>query len=377
MLFRLGFVFDSVCALFAGLITNKLGRKKTTTIFELLAWPGSCFIYLFANNFWLFALGRIFNSAKMISTVSWNLMMVEDSDDIQRINAFNLITLIEIALGVITPLGGIVVAQTGVVIAEKIFLLFAVICMTTSMTLRNKFYTETQMGKQTKESFKSMGVKDTIKNVLHPDMVRIILKSPAIVLFISINILYNMYLNIGSNYSMYFALYLTEVLHLKQSVISVVGGVNAAVLFFICIFINPIVSRRIRGTRDMTVALISGFAFQLCYVILMLLIPKNSLFMACLSISSYAVGLAMVRTYISSLQASVTEGNEKYRAGIYSIINLLFSVGCILVGLVSGYLYTFNKYSLYIASIVILVCCIAITFRLERLQMKIENAHEG
>ena len=50
-LIAIGFVSGAFFSLLSGAITDYLGRKKTTFIFDLIAWPLSLLIYFFCYQF--------------------------------------------------------------------------------------------------------------------------------------------------------------------------------------------------------------------------------------------------------------------------------------------------------------------------------------
>ena len=55
----------------------------------------------------MFIIATIVNNATKVTGVSWNLMVIEDADSEQRKSAFNLLNIINISLGIITPIGGL------------------------------------------------------------------------------------------------------------------------------------------------------------------------------------------------------------------------------------------------------------------------------
>lgn len=96
-----GFISGAVFSLFGGVITDHFGRKKTTLLFDLLAWPFAIFIYFISRSYALFLLATAANNTLRITTVAWNLMVVEDADSDQRKAAYNILNIISIAMGLI------------------------------------------------------------------------------------------------------------------------------------------------------------------------------------------------------------------------------------------------------------------------------------
>lgn len=352
-LISLGFIAGTVFSLFSGVITDRLGRKKTTLIFDFISWPVAVFIYLLSNNFWMFALATVINSVVRIVGVSWNLMVVEDADNEQRVSAFNLMNIINISTGIIIPLAGLLVNAYGVVVSERIFLAFACVSMSVMILLRNRYYTETKVGRQILEEHRTNPVKNSIKTILPYKAAAVFVKKPAALMVIGVYIFFNIYLPLGTMNSLYFAPYMTEVLHLGKSVISVLGGVYSAVMLVIFVFVIPLISK-----GNSIYPMIAGLVVQGISLFLLTVIPAGSLWIAVLCIILYAVGFGVYRPFIDTLLAKVTEGND--RAGIYSIVNTITCIATALIGFVSGTAYIFNPRLIYIASIVLLAFCIVL-----------------
>jgi MFS family permease len=349
-LISIGFISGTFFSLIAGVITDRLGRKRTTLIFDFISWPVVMILYLFSNSFEMFALAVIINNVGRIVGVSWYMMIVEDADDNQRVAAFNLINIINISTGVIIPLAGLLVNSLGVVISERIFLIYAAISMTTMVILRNFAYHETKVGQQILDEYKKNPKKINLKNILPLKTLLTLRKKPLSILAICVFILFNIYIPLGTFGSLYFAPYMTEVLNLSKSSISVLGGVYSAVLFLIFVFINPIICRFNKNFN-----MIIGLIIQVISLFLLVIIPSGNLLIAALCIVIFSIGFGIFRSLIDSLLAEVTEGSE--RAGIYSIINTITCIITAVIAFVSGSLYVFNPKLLYVASIVILLIC--------------------
>ncbi|HET59789.1 MAG TPA: MFS transporter, partial [Chloroflexi bacterium] len=71
--------FQVVMALLGGIITDKLGRRNATLIFELFSWSVPALISALAQNFWFFLIAGIVNSVWRIVHNSWSCLLVEDT----------------------------------------------------------------------------------------------------------------------------------------------------------------------------------------------------------------------------------------------------------------------------------------------------------
>src|SRR5690554_5436652 len=77
----LGMVFQIVFALVGGIVTDKLGRKRATLIFDVLSWSIPCLVWAMAQSFVWFAVAAMINSMWRITMNSWSCLLVEDCDE--------------------------------------------------------------------------------------------------------------------------------------------------------------------------------------------------------------------------------------------------------------------------------------------------------
>ncbi|WP_369691631.1 MFS transporter [Tepidanaerobacter acetatoxydans] len=352
-LISLGFISAIIFSMLAGPITDTLGRRKTTLIFDIIGWPCSILIYALAHNFWMFALGIIVNGAHRVTAVSFNLMVIEDSSNEQRFAAFNLINIINISAGLLTPIAGIAVKLYGIVKAERFFLIFAVISMTVMMILRYHFHTETLIGQTILQERLEHDKKSGLNKGIYREVAADLRLEPTILMIMSVVILFNMYTTIGTHLSLYFAPYMSEVLGIEKSMISLLGVANSATMIIVLVFINPVLSR-----GDMVNNMIVGLILQAAALFLLVTIPENNFLITAFSLVIFAAGFGIFKPCVDSMLAELTEG--KTRATIYSLVNTGISILSAAMGLISGYIYDLNPRLIYIISILILTLCIAI-----------------
>jgi Na+/melibiose symporter-like transporter len=301
----------------------------------------------------MFALAQVINSTVRIVAVSWNLMVIEDADNEQCVAAFNLLNIISIATGIITPVSGIVVKLLGVPYAERIFLAIASISMSIMILGRNHFYKETHIGKQLKEQHSRAHIRDQFKKGLYRDTFALLKTNSELVLILCIFVLFNIYMLIGTYSSLYFAPYLTEVLGLDKATISILGGVNSGIMLLIFLFVIPAISR-FNHLKNM----ITGFLVMALATLLFTVIPLRSLSIAIINMIVFAIGFGISRPFIDAILANATKGTE--RAGLYSLNNTLISIFSAISGLVSGFLYRLNPRLLYYISFCILLICVSL-----------------
>ncbi|HEY5269112.1 MAG TPA: MFS transporter, partial [Anaerolineales bacterium] len=64
--------FQVVLALLSGMVTDKLGRRRTTLIADILSWSVPALISALAQNFWFFLAASVINSIWRVSHTAWN-----------------------------------------------------------------------------------------------------------------------------------------------------------------------------------------------------------------------------------------------------------------------------------------------------------------
>ncbi len=366
-LIGLGFITSIFFSLIGGMITDALGRKKTTLIFDFIAWPGSILIYIFAGDFWAFALATVVNSVVRIVAVSWNLMVVEDATPEQQVAAYNLLNAVNIVVGVFTPAAGLMVHNLGIVAGERILMVFAVISMSIMILIRNHFYQETKVGRQILDEARSKRPKELFHIGFYRNTFIVLKEKILIRQVFYLTILFNTYIPIGSFSSLYFAPYLTETLKLEKSAISILGGVYSAVMLAVFVLVLPVISG---GNR--TLYMIAGLITQICALGFLVFIPPSNFGLGIAAMIVFAVGFGIAKPFLDSLLAEVTTGKE--RTGVYALQNTALSATSALAGFASGYLYKIRPALIYILSMFILLGCVGILVYLNRKQTTEQNS---
>ena len=370
-----GFLSGIVFAFLAPSIINRLGRRTSTLVFELTAYPASCLLYCIASSFPLFLLAQVVASAKQISTVAWNFMVLEDADDEQRTAAFNLLTVMHTATGVITPLLGLLVGRLGIIRAQRGLLLLAAAIMIVEMIIRHHYYTETRVGLRLMQRERGPrerwfgGVLEALRSI--PDMLR----HREIFKAVAMNVLYNMMYPLTTHYSFYLNLYLTGRGGIDEASVSLVGGFNAVGIILGGLVLVTLLNRLIRSGRGMCGACGLGFAIQIPFVIIMMLIPKGNLLLCCVAVFIYALGFSVTKTYLDSLLANVTEQIPERRSNLYAINNVLISLTGMGSTALAGVLFVVQPESLFVLSLLILLLALGVAFSLYRGMKK--RADEG
>ncbi|HHU77788.1 MAG: MFS transporter [Caldicoprobacterales bacterium] len=136
-----------IFAFLSGLIIDKMGRRKSTAVFDFLAWSLPCLIWAFSQGFWFFVVAAMLNGMMKITTVSWDCLLVEDApkDKITQIYSWVIISGNLSAL--FAPVSSILVAKLTLTPAIRVLYINAFVIMTAKILILYKFSTETAVGK--------------------------------------------------------------------------------------------------------------------------------------------------------------------------------------------------------------------------------------
>ncbi|MDR1400401.1 MAG: MFS transporter [Treponema sp.] len=135
-----------VFAFLSGPITDKLGRRKTTAIFDFLGWCIPCLIWTRAEGFWFFFVAALFNGVMKVPTNSWDCLLVEDAEKSMITRIYSLIIVCGQLSAFFAPISSILVSRLTLVPAIRILYINAFIVMSTKIIVLYCCSRETRTG---------------------------------------------------------------------------------------------------------------------------------------------------------------------------------------------------------------------------------------
>jgi MFS family permease len=129
-----------------GAITDKLGRRKTTAVFDFIAWSIPCLIWMSAQGFWFFFVAALFNGVMKVTTNSWDCLMVEDAEKSQITNIYSLVIVAGQLSALFAPISSILVSRLTLVPAIRILYINAFVVMTAKLLILYFHSHETKTG---------------------------------------------------------------------------------------------------------------------------------------------------------------------------------------------------------------------------------------
>lgn len=147
-----------VFGLLSGVITDKLGRRRTTAVFDIIAWAIPCLIWAFAQNFWWFLVASIINGAWQVTQNSWDCLLVEDVRRAEIPKVYSLVKVAAEFSALFAPIAAILVSNLGLELAVRILYLNAFFIMSVKIWLLYRYTTETATGKIRMEQTRGVSI---------------------------------------------------------------------------------------------------------------------------------------------------------------------------------------------------------------------------
>jgi MFS family permease len=319
-------LFRAAAALFSGAITDKLGRKRTTFIFDLISWSLPCLLWAFSQNFWWFMIAAAFNGMWQITDISWNCLLVEDADKSILVRIYSLVHLAAHLAVIFAPLAGILVSNLSLIPAVRILYIFSFLSMTAKFVVLYIYCSETEVGK---ERIKETTGQSLIRIMAgYGTIFRHIFASPDMRLAVVMSAAISVTTMITGTF---FSLYATGNLLLPEDYLAYLPILRSGIIVIFLFIILPKLSRFGFGKP-----LLAGILLFLGSISALLLAPQKNYILLFAYVFLEACSYSLILPHRDSLMAILVDPAE--RARILSIIIAMTLVCGVPFGYLTGWL---------------------------------------
>ncbi len=238
LIISISLVLQVLFAFVGGVITDKMGRRLTTFIFDFLAWTIPCFIWAFAQNFWMFLLAASVNALFQITSTSWTCLFVEDCPKKHLTNAFTLLHMCGMLSVFFSPIAIVLVDTYSVKQVVSVLYFISGVSMSLKFIFLYFLGGETEMGKIRYEETKNISYFTLFKG--YGEVIKTIFQSSSMKFVILLLALTNTSVIATTNF---FSLYITEHLHLSASLVPIFPMVRTALMLLVVSFLQNIINR--------------------------------------------------------------------------------------------------------------------------------------
>lgn len=344
-----GFILQMFFALFGGVITDKMGRRKATVIFDTLGWTVPCFIWAFSQNFWWFLAAAAVNAAFQITNTSWNCLFIEDCPPKHITNAFTLIQMCGMLSVFFSPLAVFLVGKYDVVPVMRWLYFIAAISMLAKFLLLYHFGGETKVGKKRMEETKNLSYFSMMKG--YGTVFLTMIKSGKMRLVVYLMALTNIIQIATTNF---FSLYVTEKLHLSDELVAVFPVIRTLVMIAFVIGLQNLFQK-----LRMKVSFLVGFLMYIASHLLLLLTPEKNLLLVMGYTILEAAAYAVIIPRKDALMAHYVD--QKERSRIYALYNVLMIGISVPFGSLIGWMFEVSPGLPFLFNIMLFGLCILLT----------------
>ncbi len=347
------FMFSQmIFAFFSGAIIDKMGRKKSTAIFDFLSWSIPCLIWAFSQGFWFFVVAALLNGMMKITTVSWDCLLVEDAPKDKITHIYSWVIISGNLSALFAPISSILVAKLTMAPALRILYINAFIIMTAKIIILYKFSTETAVGKVRKKLAQTMSFKEMLSG--YKSAVSKILKSRGTKFAIVISILVEIVHMIGMTFWQIIASRRIGVSDTLLPIFPMIRSILSIILFFT--IIAKINQKKLKWP------LYGGFISTIISCILLIIITDTGIvgyIILGISLIFDALGSAVLSTLRESLVAIHVDPEE--RSSILALLQTTVMLVSVPFGYIGGLLSDISRILPFILCIILLLLGIVST----------------
>jgi DHA1 family tetracycline resistance protein-like MFS transporter len=300
--------FQVIFALLSGVITDKVGRRRTTLLFDILSWAIPALISAVAQNFWYFLAAGIINSTWRITMNSWTCLLVEDAEHDQLVDIYTWISISNQLVGLIAPLAGVIVGIFSLVPTVRGLYAFAAVMFTVKPIVTYWMTQETAQGKVRMQETHSQSVFDLLREYKH--VVRDLVDAPQTLYTAGITLVLSITTLISGNF---WAILVTEKLHIPAQNLGAFPFVKSAIILGFFFVVMPRIAK-----LHYKLPMVSGFLGYIVSQVILITAPAQGYFFLIISAFLEACSFAVISPLVGEM--TVLTIDPKERARIQSIL---------------------------------------------------------
>lgn len=327
----LSLISQTVAAAMAGIMTDKLGRKRATITFDVFAWIIPSVLWATASGPWSFMIAALSNGCWRITETAWGLLLTEDYPPEGIIHLYAITNIAGLVAGFVSPLAYVLVQKVTLITAMR----WMYAGMTVSMILKNvllyRYAHETSVGLRRLEE--NRGVSVFTRLLESRFVLRKMFGLPHVMLTVGLVACFMLIMSVNNNF---LPLLLTEKLGIPEENLSLFSMVRTLVMLAFYFVLVPKLDVR-RFLRPMVAAMALLTAADLSFMAL----GRVQMGVILINVLMEAAALSMVTPMISSLRMQVME--KEQRARMFAFTTMLAMLITAPFGAVAGWLSQLNR----------------------------------
>ncbi|MCL2594047.1 MAG: MFS transporter [Promicromonosporaceae bacterium] len=340
-----------------GIITDKLGRRVTTAVFDVVAWVIPSILWAVSQNFWFFLAASVINGATQVTANSWDCLMVEDAERGKLTRIYSLVRVAADCSALFAPIAAVLVSRLGMEHAGRILMVNAAVVMTIKIIWLYFWSTETargriRMAETRNESFITLlgGYRGALRGVLQS-------RGRVLALVIAALVAAVFLVN-----TFFWPVIVTERVGVPEEVVPFFQMVRSLLSMAFFFTIIP----RLTTTVDLKRPVLLGFSVYLVGQLVLLAVPEyyggispNTFVLlgVCLLLDSFGTGMLFMLS--ESLMALHVDQAERSRVMALQRVTIMLAAAPF--GWIAGWLSGMNRTYPFLLTAALLVTGLALT----------------
>jgi MFS family permease len=343
LIISIGLVVQIVSALLSGPITDKLGRRLTTLIFDLISWTVPTAIWAIAQDFRYFVVAALFNGAWRITHTSWSCLLVEDADPDELMDIYSWIYISGLLVGFFAPIAGWLINRFTLIPTMRGLYIFASVMMTIKFLVLYIFSTETKQGVVRKQETRNQGIFSLVGG--YGNVIHLVLDAPRTLFTLGIMLTMGVATTINNTF---WSILVTQKLHIPNESLALYSTARSLIMLVFFFLAMP----RIREMKFRDPMLVGFLVLALAQVIL-ITIPEKAFIPLLVSTFLEACSYATVSTQIDRML--VVTINPQERARIMGLLYVVVIAITTPFGWIAGELSEINRILPFLLNITLYV----------------------
>jgi MFS family permease len=346
----IGMIFQILFSFLSGIITDKLGRRRTTFIFDLFAWSIPCLIWAFSNNFTWFVVAAVFNSIAKLTMNSWGCLLAEDCDKEQIVNIYAWIYISGLVAAFFAPLSGLFIGIYELIPTVRALYMISFVLMTLKFIILNIYTTETKQGRIRMEETRHIKLSKLF--VGYRGIFIQILKTPETMVTLGIMLIMSICSMVNSTF---WSILIIENIKMPTKSLGIFPFLRSFIMLLFFFTVVP----RIRVFRFRS-PMIIGFCTFIASQFILITAPTGGYLSLTVSVFLEALSFSLISPLLDSMQVILVDPQE--RARIISILYVIVMTLSSPFGWIAGILSSVDRRLPFIMNITLLLVGLILTF---------------
>lgn len=327
----IGMAFQIVSTLLSGAITDKLGRKRTTLIFDTISWSIPCLIWAIAQDFNYFLLAAIVNSIWRVTANSWQCLLVEDTDPKILLDVYSWIYIAGLVAAFFSPITGVLIGQFSLVPTLRGLYLLSFLMMTTKFIVMNGMVSETRRGQVRMHETRGQPLITVVRE--SPAVLKRILHTPATLVTAALMLLLNICWLVKGTF---WSILVTEKLGIPPEYLVIFTFARSIIMLLFFFFVMPRL-----GDMDVRKPLLIGLVGLVVSQVILINVPSGGYLPLMVATVLEAACTPLATALLDKLTVITVDATE--RARIMAILSVAMLIFTSPFGWIAGQLSEMNR----------------------------------